>query len=80
MMLGFGMGFGVLGIVFMLVLLAGLVFVYVWITRSLFQMPDNSEYSNGAEPRKPKEILDQRYSRGEITREQYEIMKKDISP
>ena len=79
MMLGFGMGFGVLGIVFMLALLVGVVFVSVWITRSLFQMPYNSEYSNGEEPHKPKEILDQRYSRGEITREQYEVMKKDIS-
>lgn len=32
-----------------------------------------------ADPLTPREVLDLRYTRGEITREQYEQMKKDLA-
>lgn len=79
MMLGFGMGFGVLGVVIMLVFWIGIILLSVWITRALFQGSNNPDSNRNRELSSPKEILDRRYSRGEITREQYELMKQDIS-
>ena len=78
-MMGFGMGFGVLGIVIMLGFWVGLIMLSVWIVKSLFQGTGNPTNTNEGNFSKPKEILDQRYSRGEITRDQYELMKQDIS-
>ena len=73
-MMGFGMGIGMLLMaLFWIILIAGAV----WLVSILFKTgrpPGND--NRGLTPR---EILDQRYARGEITREQYEIMKKDLS-
>lgn len=73
------MGFGALGIVFMLAFWVGLVVLSVWIVKTLFQGQSNPPDTREGNISKPKEILDRRYSRGEITREQYELMKQDIS-
>ena len=78
-MLGFGMGFGVLGVVIMLVFWIGIILLSVWIIRALFQGSNNPDSNRNGELSSPKEILDRRYGRGEITREQYELMKQDIS-
>jgi putative membrane protein len=76
MMTGFGMGFGLIGILLMLLLLGGLIALAVLAIRALAgtnpSAPD-ARYSSTA-----REILDQRYARGEITREQYEQMKTDL--
>jgi len=73
-MMGFGMGLGMLFmVVFWIILIAGAV----WLVGILFKTgrpPDDNNRSQTA-----REILDQRYARGEITREQYELMKKDLS-
>ena len=79
MMLGLGMGFGGLGIVFMLAFWVGLIVLSVWVVKTLFQGSGSTNNSGTGEYSSPKEILDKRYSRGEITREQYELMKHDIS-
>jgi putative membrane protein len=76
MMGDMGMGFGVLGSIFMLVFWGLLILAAVWVAKALF---GNVQQHQGKEPsQNPREILDQRYARGEITREQYEIMKQDI--
>ena len=73
MMGGMGMG---LGMVFMLVFWVLLILAVVWVARALF---GNGQFNQAKGPsQSPREILDQRYARGEITREQYEIMKQDI--
>ena len=76
MMGGMGMNFGILGMVFMLLFWVLLILGAVWVTKALFgniKPPPRKDSSQT-----PREILDQRYARGEITREQYEIMKQDI--
>lgn len=76
MMGGMGMGFGLFGLFFMLVFWGLLILAVVWIAKALFgniQPRQRNETSQN-----PRQILDQRYARGEITREQYEIMKQDI--
>ena len=78
MMTGFGMGFGVIGLFLFIVFIAVVVGLGILLVRAL--APNNqvthSTLASG-EPN-PKEILDRRYARGEITREQYQEMKQDI--
>ena len=76
MMMGFGMGFGLLGSLLMLLFWGGLILGAVWLVRALF----SGRVSGGSPEREPDafELLASRYARGEITREQYEIMKQDL--
>jgi putative membrane protein len=74
-MMGYGMmGFGLLGLLFNLLVLVGVVVLVVWAVRS---------FSSGSHERPheqtPREIVQARYARGEITREQYQEMLKDLS-
>ncbi len=76
--MGFGMGFGVLGLLFMLVFWGGLILLAVWLVRALFSGNSGRDLHVGGKDQNARQILDQRYARGEISREQYEIMKQDI--
>lgn len=72
-----GMGFGLTGLLFMFLFLVGVIVLAIWLVSALFPHtarpapPDNQDLS-------ARQILDRRYARGEITREQYETMKQDI--
>jgi putative membrane protein len=72
-----GMGFGLTGLLFMFLFWGGLVALAIWLVSALFPRdalpaaPDDQDLS-------ARQILDIRYARGEITREQYETMKQDI--
>ena len=72
------MWFGGWGILGMILLWIGLVFLAVWLVRFIFASPRPPD-SDAHRPPTAREVLDQRYARGEISREQYELMKKDIS-
>ena len=66
---GIGMG---LGVVVWVVLLGGIAALVVWAVR---QYAPHGGSSPGADS---LEILKRRYARGEVTREQFEQMKKDL--
>ena len=68
--------YGWIGLVVNLVFWIGLILLAVWIVRKIFA--GSSSVQVGASPSGAREILDLRYARGEITREQYEQMKADI--
>ncbi len=69
-----GMGWMMFGMaLFWLVL----ILAAVGLVRLLFQS-GSSKRSAGQDSLTPREVLNLRYSRGEITREQYEQMKKDL--
>ena len=72
MMFGMGM-FGI----FFWILVVGLV---IWGVNQIVQGNRNTGTSAGSSlpESSPLEILKQRYARGEITREQFEEMKKDL--
>lgn len=76
--MGFGMGFGILGLLFMLVFWGGLILLAVWLVKGLFSSNSRRDLNVGGKDQNARQILDQRYARGEISREQYEIMKQDI--
>lgn len=83
MMHGWYGGFGwigmILGGIFWLALLVGLILLIVWGIKRLNRMPSNSNAgSSGQAILTPKEILQGRYARGEITREQYQQMLSDL--
>lgn len=71
-MMGLGFGGGLFMVLFWVVLIAGAV----WLARALFN-GSRSSATTGHEL-SAKEILDQRFARGEITREQYDLMKQDL--
>lgn len=77
MMVGFGMGLGggLLMVVFWIVLIVGAV----WLARGLFPSGQQPPASSSRSEASADEILKQRYARGEITKEQYEQMRRDLS-
>jgi len=73
-MMGLGMGFGMLVLIaFWAVLILG----GVWIARGMFAQGSGTGEDPGS-PSTPREILDRRYARGEITREEYDGMRRDL--
>ena len=80
MMTGIGMGFGGIGLILMILFWGGLIFGGIWLVKTVFT--NNQQTTNGSpETKQPtaREILDQRYARGEISREEYEQVKEDLS-
>ncbi len=77
MMTGLGMAFGGFGLIGMLLIPIALIAGIVWLIRTAggagVQGPAQAQRMMSA-----REILDQRYARGEISREQYEAMKRDL--
>ena len=61
----------VLNLVFWVGLIAGLIVLVVWAIR-------RARVPSGIGQPTAKEILQARYARGEITREQYQLMQQDI--
>ena len=76
MMTGFGfMGF--FGLILMVLFWGGLIALAVWLVKAIFSSGPASRMPGGSTA-SPHEILDERYARGEITRDQYEQMKQDL--
>lgn len=70
------MGFGMIGGMFLFwVVLIGLA---VKLVRVLFQPASFSTGNKTNEPLSAKQILEQRYARGEINQEQFRLMQKDL--
>ena len=75
-MMGFG-GLGLIGLLFNLVIIVGIVVLVVWAVRRFTNGTSNwNQLSSGSQS--PREILQARYARGEITREQYQQMLSDL--
>lgn len=70
-MWGWGMGFGG---VWMVLLLIGLIVLTVWLVRFMFP-----KGANWSEPEKPLEIAQRRYAEGEISQEEFEALKRDLA-
>jgi putative membrane protein len=69
MMNGYGMGYGILGLIFWILVIIGLVLLIRYLLES------------GRAKREQEsalEILKKRYARGEISKEEFEEKKKDL--
>ncbi len=72
------MGMGLWSLLAMLLFWGGLIALAILLVKALFPhtpRPSTPSQENGGNAR---EILNQRYARGEISSEQYEMMKQDI--
>ena len=67
----------ILNLVFWVGLTAGLILLMVWAVRRA-RVPTATGPHTSGQPT-AKEILQAKYARGEITREQYQLMKQDIA-
>jgi putative membrane protein len=77
MMHGFGFGYGGW---FVMILFWGLLIVgAVWLIRSLFSGGTNPSFRKSDGEGSAKDILDRRYARGELSREEYDTMKQDLA-
>jgi putative membrane protein len=74
---GFGWGGMVFGGLMMLLFWGGLAAIVVWAIRASASRTDRPSYDRGSLPT-ARDLLDQRYARGEISRQEYEIMKDDL--
>ncbi|MHB1275029.1 MAG: SHOCT domain-containing protein [Candidatus Humimicrobiaceae bacterium] len=73
----FGGGLGwigmIFGFIFFILVVIGIIFLIVWLVkRSNYPGVENRTES------KSLEILKERYAKGELTKEQYESMKKEL--
>ena len=73
-MMGWGMGFGLL---LMIAFWGGLIVLGVWLVRALFPhanqpLPVDHDLS-------AREILERRFARGEISPEEYDVIRQAIS-
>lgn len=77
-MMGFGLGFGFIGILLMLLFWGGLIVLAVIAVRALFNSNSRGNFPRLSGRSTARDILDQRYARGEISRAEYEQMLQDI--
>ena len=82
-MMGMGFGFGGLGIVLMIAFWVVIIALAVWLLSNVFPRAMSNSSSPATTQRSdlsesPLEILKRRYARGEINREQYEMMKQEV--
>jgi putative membrane protein len=79
---GFG-GFGWIGMLFgglmMLVVVGGLLVLGFVAVRTLAQPGSGQQAPSSGGRSQALEVLQGRYARGEITKEQYETMRRDLS-
>lgn len=73
--MGFG-GFGLIGLLFNLAIVIGVVVLIIWAVKRFTNDTTNWNQPTGSQS--PREILQARYARGEITREQYQQMLSDL--
>jgi len=67
---------GIIGLVLNLAVVVGLVVLVVWAVK---RFTGGTTFSAGSGQQSPRDILQARYARGEITREQYQQMLQDLS-
>ena len=72
------MGFGFLGLLLLILFFIVLGVAAVWLVGLVFSNKSKITLTPSGSGMTARQILDQRYARGEITREEYDLMKKDL--
>lgn len=74
-MMGWGGGWGIVMLLFWVLVIAGVIALVMWLLRG--GVPAASSGAAGPQNR-ALDILKERYARGEITRDEYEAMLRDL--
>jgi putative membrane protein len=82
MMNGFGFGGmglfgGLIGLIFNLAIIIGIVILIVWAVKRFTSGSVSGNQTSGNQS--PRDILQARYARGEITRDQYQQILQDLT-
>ena len=72
---GFGLGFGILGPIIMVLFWVGIIALIVWGVGAIIPHRNETRVTDPS----ALEILQRRYARGEISKEEFETIRKDIS-
>ena len=78
---GFG-GFGWIGMIFNLIITVGVIIGIVWLVIWLIRRAGTNGQANfgpASAQQSPREILQARYARGEINREEYQEILADLN-
>ncbi len=78
MMGGGMMWFGIVMMLFGLLVFAGIILLAVWAIARLAGSERLRSSTTSGSPEDPLTILQRRYARGEITREEYERIRSDL--
>ncbi len=78
MMGGYGYGMGGFGMILWVVILIAIVVAIVWLVRS-FATPGHHLPPPGARRSAGLDVLEERYAKGEINRDEYLEKKRDIT-
>jgi putative membrane protein len=73
---GLGLIGGIIGLVINIAIIVGIIWLVVWAVK---RFTSGTTFTPGSGVQSPREILQARYARGEITREQYQQMLQDLS-
>ena len=78
-----GFGFGGIGFIYMIIFWIVIIAVGIWLLSYLFPRGTGNRPSGGttsaqASPGSPREILDRRYASGEITKAEYDEIRRDL--
>lgn len=82
-MMGYGWtgsfcGNGLLNILFFAVVFIGAFFVMALLLRNIFASGRKSNRNENEKKSTAREILNERYAKGDISKKEYELMKKDL--
>lgn len=75
MMGGYGWGYGLLHIAVTVAIIVGVVFLVIWAVRTMAVV---GPHDHGPRRSSGLDVLEERYARGEINRDEYLQKKKDI--
>ena len=73
-----GFGFGIGGFLGMILIWGFLIAGSIWLIKVLFSGGINQPRQKNEHDEQAIEILNKRYARGEITRDEFELMKSDL--
>ncbi|MCJ7715884.1 MAG: SHOCT domain-containing protein [Anaerolineales bacterium] len=74
-----GFGFGIGGFLGMILVWGLLIAGSIWLVKVLFSGGNNQPHQNNENNEQAIEILNKRYARGELNRDEFELMKKDLT-
>ena len=80
-MAGWGLFGGLFGLVLTIGLLVGLVFLGIWLWRRSSPAEGTGAWAQSPATRQPSalDVLQARYARGDLTREEFQLMQQDLA-
>jgi putative membrane protein len=78
---GWGLFGGLFSLVLIIGLLVGLVFLGIWLWRRFSPAEGTGAWAQPSATRQPSAlgVLQARYARGELTREEFQLMQQDLA-